>query len=338
MADIRYVQEGYVADSYVEITFDVSLSLTASATVTATGGTIQPASANLICNQSGLTWAEMGTWAEPKQEYWGPNFTVEGEVIIGGSINTTANSTFTASALITARPVIEFTGVLQSTITVNLIGSGIILPLGSAQLTAVAELIAKSTANLSAQSTLTADPDLKSEGIILQLGSGSLNAQAIITAQGTASMVGAGTMATDGDAFLRTSASFQPQCTVSCDGIIAIGGRAVMQSGSSLGVDNAGIFITRRSPVNITAQASWNIVAGILAESGANLGGVTSTLVVGSKFAIDPYRVYTVPTESRINILQQETRSYLVPSETRIYKVQHLKLVDELGILDRREG
>ena len=336
MADIRYVLEGYVADSYVAITFDVSATLSASATVTATGGTTQPASANLICNQSGLTWAEMGTWQEPKQEYWQDNFIVEGEVVIGGTINATANSTFTASALITARPVIEFTGVLQSTVTVNLIGSGIILPLGSAQLTADADLIGRSTANLQTQSTLTADPDLNSEGITLQLGSGSLTAQAEITARSPASITGVATTDTVGRGILRTSASFQPQCTVSCDGIIAISGRTVMQFSSSLGVVNEGIFITRRSPVNITAQASWNIVAGILAEGEANLGGVTSTLVVGSQFAIDPYRVYPVLSETRINILEQETRSHLVPSETRSYQIQHLTLVDEPGILDRR--
>jgi hypothetical protein len=96
--------------------------------------------------------------------------------------------------------------------------------------------------------------------------------------------------------------------------------------------------ITRGGRATFTSLASIDLVAGLLADGAANLQAIGSTLIVGSKFAIDPYRVFTVPTETRINILEQETRSYLVPSETRIYKVQHLNLIDEPGILDRREG
>jgi hypothetical protein len=81
-----------------------------------------------------------------------------------------------------------------------------------------------------------------------------------------------------------------------------------------------------------------SVVGGILAEGTATMGGVVSTLSIGSQFAIDPFRVITIDTESRINILQQETRNHLVPSETRKYQVQHLSLVNETGILDRREG
>ena len=83
---------------------------------------------------------------------------------------------------------------------------------------------------------------------------------------------------------------------------------------------------------------SLSVVGGILAEGTATMGGVLSTLTIGSQFAIDPFRVITIDTESRINILQQETRNHLVPSETRKYQVQHLSLVNETGILDRREG
>jgi hypothetical protein len=338
MADIRYVQEGYVADSYVEITFDVSVTLSCSATVTATGGITFQGNANLEANLSGLTWDEMGTWQEPRQEYWQNNFIASGEVVIGGTINATAQGTLSVSGIITARPIITMDGVLQATLTANLIGSGIILSLGSAQITADADLIARSSATLDAQATLTADADAIGEGIILALGAGTLSAQATITAVSTTSMLGAGTMATDGDAILRSGATFQAECTLSANGIIAIGGRAVLEGVASFAVADAGIFITRGGTANLTAQGTVNLIAGLLADGEADLQAVGSTLIVGSKFAIDPYRVYTVPTETRINILEQETRSYLVPSETRIYKVQHLNLIDEPGILDRREG
>lgn len=338
MADIRYVQEGYVADSYVEITFDVSVTLSCSATVTATGGKINQASADLEANLSGLTWDEMGTWQEPRQEYWQNNFIAIGEVVIGGTINITAQGTLSATANQIARPTITIDGVLQATLTANLIGSGIILSLGSAQVTADADLIARSSATLSAQATLTADPDAIGEGIILALGAGTLSAQATITANGITSIQGAGTVITDGDAILRSGSTFQAECTLSAEGIIAIGGRSVLQGAASFSVADAGIFITRGGTASITGSASIDLVAGLLADGEANLEAIGSTLIVGSKFAIDPYRVYTVPTETRINILEQETRSYLVPSETRIYKVQHLNLIDEPGILDRREG
>lgn len=338
MADIRYVQEGYVADSYVEITFDVSVTLSCSATVTATGGKQLFGSANLEANLSGLTWDEMGTWQEPRQEYWQDNFIATGEVVIGGTINITTQGTLTVTGNLIAKPIITIDGVLEATLTANLIGSGIILSLGSAQVTVDADTIARSSAQLSAQATLTADPDAIGEGIILALGAGTLSAQATITADGVVNMQGTGTVITDADAVLRSGATFQAECTLTSAGIIAIGGRAVLQGVASFAVADAGVFITRGGTASITGSASIDLVAGLLADGEVNLGGVLSTLIVGSKFTIDPYRVYTVPTETRINILEQETRSYLVPSETRIYKVQHLSLIDEPGILDRREG
>tara|TARA_A100001391_G_C4849946_1_gene219433 strand:- start:331 stop:525 length:195 start_codon:yes stop_codon:yes gene_type:complete len=62
---------------------------------------------------------------------------------------------------------------------------------------------------------------------------------------------------------------------------------------------------------------------------------------VGSSFAIDPFRTFSVPSETRINILQQETRSRLIPSETRTFKVTpgaNTTVVDLAGLIDRREG
>jgi hypothetical protein len=338
MADIRYVQEGYVADSYVEITFDVSLSLTASATVTATGGKIHYATADLVLNQSGLTWDEMGTWQEPKQEYWQDNFTVEGQKFLGGSANLSASGTTSIAGVATYRPDITFDGVLDTTITVNLIASGIIVKLGSAELTIDADRTARSSATFQAQATFVADADRTADAIVLQLGTGTLTATANSVFQATSSIQGAVSTNMVGRAIKPASSAFTPQCTLDAEGIIRIGGNASFTMSGSFALPDAGIFITRRSPANIQGLLSTNIVAGLLAEAEVTLPFVVSTVIVGSEFAVDPYRVYTIPSETRINILQQETRSYLVPSETRNYEIQHLKLVDEPGILDRREG
>ena len=338
MADILYVQDGYVTLGYVEATRDASATLSAQGTLTATGGITQSGSATLECNQSGLTWAEMGTWAEPKQEYWGPNFTVTAEKFLGGTVNANCQATLSATGTATFKPTITISGILQSTLTANLVGSGIILSLGSASVTADGDAIRSASATLSTQATLSADGDLQGSGIVLKLGSASLTATGNTTQRGSTSISASASTQITGRAIRQGAGAFTPQCTLSADAIIAIGGVASLQGTSSLSVNEVGIFITRGGTVNMTGVATSNINGGFLADAIVNLSATGSTLIVGSQFAIDPFRVYTVPTESRINILQQETRNHLVPSETRKYQVQHLTLVDETGILDRREG
>ena len=338
MADILYVVDGYVTLGYVKATRVASTSISTQGTLTATGGEIQQASATLVSNQSGLTWAEMGTWAEPKQEYWGPNFTVTAEFFIGGTINASSQATLSATGTATFKPTITIGGVLQSTLTANLVGSGIILSLGSASVTAVGSAIRRTSATLSTTATLSADGDLDSKGTVLKLGSASVTASATMTGTGVSSISASASTQITGRAIRQGAGAFTPQCTLSASAIIAIGGRAVLQGTASLSIPESGIFITRGGFSNMTGVASWNIVAGILGDGVANLNATGSTLIIGSQFAIDPFRVFTIPTESRINILQQETRNHLVPSETRNYKVQHLSLVNETGILDRREG
>ena len=338
MADILYVVDGYVTLGYVKATRVASTSISTQGTLTATGGEIQQASATLVSNQSGLTWAEMGTWAEPKQEYWGPNFTATADKFLGVTINASSQATLSATGTATFKPTITIGGVLQSTLTANLVGSGIILSLGSASVTAVGGAIRRTSATLNTTATLSADGDLDSKGTVLKLGSASVTASATMTGTGVSSISASASTQITGRAIRQGAGAFTPQCTLSASAIIAIGGRAVLQGTASLSIPESGIFITRGGFSNMTGVASWNIVAGILGDGVANLNATGSTLIIGSQFAIDPFRVFTIPTESRINILQQETRNHLVPSETRNYKVQHLSLVNETGILDRREG
>ena len=141
-----------------------------------------------------------------------------------------------------------------------------------------------------------------------------------------------------GDALTEGTFNLTAQSTLTFEAIIVEGGTANLVGQATLSVPEEGIFITRRSTFNLQGVASISIIGGFLAEAQVTLPGAVSVLFIGSQFAIDPYRVYPIDSETRINILQQETRSYLVPSETRQYEIQHLTLVDEPGILDRREG
>lgn len=105
-----------------------------------------------------------------------------------------------------------------------------------------------------------------------------------------------------------------------------------------------------------TARFTQSCNGGRLRDGVATLDAFYSTLSALTIFNIDPFRVYTVPTESRIavieadtrifavktenrvNTLEAETRTYNLGSESRYLVVQPLRLVEQAGTLDRREG
>jgi len=338
VADILYVQDGYVANGYVQATRISSTSPSATSTLTVIGVVIRQGQATLEANQSGLTWAEMGTWAEPKQEYWGPNFTVTADKFLGGTANMNSIATASSSATFTANPTVGMTGLMSATMTANIVGSGIVIPVGSFTASVVGARIGKTSASMSASGASTATGILQAKASVTPAIQSTLSSSPNSIVQASGTITNTMSASIDGDATKRTTLTLNNTLTVSADGIISIGGTANITGTATLNIPNTGIFITRGSTATPSANLSINLVAGLLAESTVSFGGVLSTLTIGSQFAIDPFRVYTVPTESRINILQQETRNHLVPSETRKYQVQHLTLVDETGILDRREG
>jgi hypothetical protein len=70
-----------------------------------------------------------------------------------------------------------------------------------------------------------------------------------------------------------------------------------------------------------------------------SLPAVTSSLGTLIAYSVDPERILAVLSESRINIIAQETRLQQILSETRNLVVQHTQLVDIAGTpIDRREG
>lgn len=339
MADILYVQDGYVTLGYVEATRDASASFTAQGTLTATGGRNQFSSATLQANLSGLTWDEMGTWQEPKQEYWQNNFIAEGESFIGGTFNLTAQGILSATARSDFEGTASLTDLLNATILGNAVGSGVIIPLGSFTASIIGQALTESASTQSAQGTFTVSrADLKAEANSTLQAQGTIISDGDLVGRSTATLAGAGSTLNVGDALAEATFNLTAQSTLSASAIIVESGSANLVGQATLSVPEEGIFITRRSTFNLQGVASTSVIGGFLAEAQVTLPGALSTLIIGSQFAIEPYRLYTIDSETRINILQQETRSYLVPSETRKYEIQHLTLVDEPGILDRREG
>ena len=338
MADILYVQDGYVANGYVVATRDASATLSNQATVTATATKIQYGSAQFECNISGLSWDEMGTWYSPRQEQWQDNFVALGGIFLGTSANLTAQGTVTATPRANFAGAVNLSGVLDATLTANTIASGIILKLGSASISASADRIRLSSAIVQGASTQTADASITANGQSDFVGSLTVTPTPIKTALGAAQFQPQCTVDTQGLRIKQFASDFTAQGTLTSDAIIVVSAEADFTASAQLSIPDVGIILTLGGRIVATSQASTIINGGLLAEGELILPFAASTLILGTTFVLDPYRIYTIPTESRINKIEQETRSYIVPSETRIYEIQHLKLVDEAGILDRREG
>jgi len=337
VADILYVQDGYVTLGYVEATRDASASFTAQGTLTATAGRNQFSSATLQANLSGLTWDEMGTWQEPKQEYWQDNFIAVGESFQGGTFNLTAQGILATTARSDFAGTASFTDLLNATILGNAVGSGVIIPLGSFTASIVGQALTEGVSTQSAQGTFTVSrADLKAEAVSTLQAQGTIITDGDLQAKGSFTLQGAGATLNVGDILAEGTFNLTAQSTLTFDAIIVEGGTANLVGQATLSVP--AVKITRGGQFDLQGVMTTTTIGGYLAEAQPQLTGVLSTLIIGSQFAIEPYRVFPIQSETRINILQQETRSYLVPSETRTYEIQHLNLVDEPGILDRREG
>ena len=109
--------------------------------------------------------------------------------------------------------------------------------------------------------------------------------------------------------------------------------------------------------VELPSAATVTALGGAAFQGESNITAFATTVNVGSKYIVDPFRVKPVDSESRIleidaehrnllvksenrlNTLEQETRGLAIKSESRILKTQHLTLVENAtGPLDTREG
>tara|TARA_R100000995_G_scaffold40829_1_gene18997 strand:- start:311 stop:1333 length:1023 start_codon:yes stop_codon:yes gene_type:complete len=340
VADILYTNTGYVASGYVQATFVGAASVSSSATISATGIRIRGSSANIFSNLSGLTWAEMGTWAEPKQATWGgQNFSVTADRLKGGRIVETSSFTVSATGSKTFGGTVDITGAFNTSINGDGILAGLLTsPPSTFTLTASAIAGILGGSELTSTFTQTTNGGFfvrsasvgKSSSFSINAVGKKINRVANFNLDGVASVQALGQRIRLGQSDITVSSNLVAEPTFNASGI-------ALKSG--IFTVDANAFRVRFASGAFTAEVIIpNVPGGFLADGEASIITSGSTLVVGSKVAFDPFRRVTVRPESRINIVDQETRLLVVPSESRKLTVQHTVLVDEVGPIDRRTG
>ena len=340
----RYTASGYVAQGYVEATFEGASLVSASATLSATGTKIFGSSANLFSNVGGLTWDEMGTWAEPIQATWGAgDFTATADKILGGTINATTNSTVSAQGSLTAFRTISISGAFNTSIDADAQLAGLLTSPPS-----TFTLTASATAGILGQGAFTSTSTLSIIGGLLTEADANLNTNFSVSAFGGMIHIartlppplepkGVFSVQALGKRIRLGTGNFNSSFTLVADPDFT--GVGASLKSSSFTVDTTGLRIRFGVPGAITSAFTVpDFPGGFLADGVASLTTSGSTLVVGSKIAFDPFRMVAVSPETRINIVAQETRKIVVPSESRKLTVQHTVLVDEVGPIDRRKG
>ena len=340
----RYTASGYVAQGYVEATFVGASLVSASATLSATGGKIHGSSANLFSNVGGLTWSEMGTWAEPIQATWGAgDFTVTGERLKGGRIVETSSFTVSATAVRTLGGTVNISGVLNTNIDANAILAGLLTSPPS-----TFTLTASATAGILGQGAFTSTFTQTTNGGLLSVADASISSNVSVSAVGSLihqartlppplEPKGVFSVQALGKRIRLGTGNFNSSFTLVADPDFT--GVGASLKSSSFTVDTTGLRIRFGVPGAITSAFTVpDFPGGFLAHGEASLTTSGSTLVVGRKISFDPFRMVAVSPETRINIVAQETRKIVVPSESRKLTVQHTVLVDEVGPIDRRTG
>ena len=304
---------------------------------------VQLAEADLFSNQSNLTWDEMGTWEEPLQEYWAPNFVVEGELIAGGRTLPTGIFSQTIDPTIVWGPTIAFTGVFAPTLTVT--KTGFLQATPSSQFTASITAIKTAVGESDQTGVFTTTPTaIKTTRITDQF-----TAQATVTptavkttrtgatpnAEFTTNGVLPPTRIRYSDASLSTAFTIQTlEALTVAFGVATPPSQftvTVTADRIRLGINE--VYISIASVADVDPTIIWGPTI--------TFQSVASILSLGLGYAIDPWRALPIKSETRINKIEQETRTYMIPSETRILKFQpgvNTRIVDQAGILDRREG
>ena len=304
---------------------------------------VQLASADLFSNQSNLTWDEMGTWEEPLQEYWAPNFVVEGELTAGGRSIPTGIFSQTIDPTIVWGPTIAFTGVFAPVLTATKTGFLQTTPSSqfTASITAIKTAVGESdqtgvfTTTPTAVKTVRITDEFTAQATVTPTAVKTTRTGSTPNAEFTTNGVLPPTRIRFSDASLSTEFIIE-----TLDALTVAFGVATPPSQFTvtvtadrirLGINE--VYISIASVADVDPTIIWGPTI--------TFQSVASILSLGLGYAIDPWRTLPIRSETRINILEQETRSYMIPSETRILKVQpgvNTRIVDQPGILDRREG
>lgn len=344
MADIRYVNESYVDDSYVVITFDAgSVSINNTTSVSASAGKIRTAESTIqttIANNR--SWDEMGTWYEPIQEVWNQfiieepllsSFAPVSPINISTAVTSTATNQLVSSA-------VTISADATFTVTAEAQREGETITAFATTVVSDADVVRTGASNITSTTTTQADAITGfSETVSISFSTSVTADEELISQPGSDITVATTTTAQAGRVNPATADIIETITTTASTGETGSFGDATITLNTSVAdVDTLQIF----------GGDSTIQTATVLSGSGdkvilptVNITAFTVTVSTAAGFAVEPFRTFKIDSETRINILQQETRSRLITSETRIFKVtpgSNTKIVDLAGLIDRREG
>jgi hypothetical protein len=344
MADIRYVNEGYVDDSYVVITFDTgSVTISGTTSVTASAEKVKSAQSTI---QSALandrSWDEMGTWYEPIQETWEQFSVVEPLVINTATSDNIAVTTALSSSAFRILTIDQLAISADATFTVTAEAQreGETITAFSTTVTSDADVVRTGATTINNTTTTSASAITGySETLTITTTTSVTADEQLISLPGSDISVVTTTTAQGGRVNPATADIIQTITTTASAGEVGFFGDSDITVTTTMAdvasVDILGGVSTIDTQTGIIAISEKVLLPRV------TINAFTTTVSVAAGFAIDPYRVYSIDSESRINILQQETRTRLIPSETRTLHVtpgSNTRIIDQAGILDRREG
>ena len=345
MADILYVQSSYVAQGYVTQTLDAgSVTITGATTTSSSAGRVHPATAtiNTTLGNSERSWDEMGTWYVPIQEVWDGFQITDPQVFVGANVGTIANTTtITSSATKQANvSAVTISGAATFTVSATAQRPGDnTIPGSTISVTSAATVQRQGSSSSATTTTVT------SSAI-----TGSIADAISIAIATTTSATGNRIAPPESNITVGTSVTTSAGVTFNLSANIPINIATTVTTDAQEGllIDPITITAPTVTTVNATIRNSGEAslasqyavdANGIIVKvATATITGSTVTVSTATEFAIDPFRTLKVQPESRINIIQRETRTKIIDSETRTLQVQHLTLVDDPGLIDRRSG
>jgi len=319
MAEIRYVQSGYVDDSYVVIQHDAG------------NITINTAIAN---NRS---WDEMGTWDNPIQGNWS-QFSVDTPIVVTGA-NVGEIITATTIANITE---LNISADATFTVTAEALRDGEIITAFATTVVSDADVIRTGESDITSTTTTQSDAITGfSETVDITVSTTVADTDALfITTPESNISVSSSVTALGGRVNPATVNIVETITTTAATGEGGLLIDPVTISTSTTIVSDADRIADGESTITVQTSVADVDTQQFIGAS-ATISAFTVTVSTAAGFAVDPFRTKVIDSETRINILQQETRSRLIPSETRILKVTpgaNTRIVDLEGLIDRREG
>lgn len=337
---------------------DRSSDISVSANLSVDGDTILDGIVDIQAFQTHeTTWAQDISWDSPVGTIWGPMVDVTAKTISLAAPpgNIESRFTFTVDGDVTA--VAEISPAAVASVDVS--GSFIVRPTIPTISTAFDTLTDGDRVGTVANLELSGQFDVSVEGIfqvegrpLTQNAAFDVSIDGDVIRDGISINAGAFTVTDIPPSRIRPFASsIDAQFTTLIDADAFSRGVSINSGVFGLDVD-----ANKITDANITSSSAFGEIfkGGKLTGGIIDITGFFTSVSALSLYNIDPFRVYTIDTETRqlgivqetriyntksenrLNSIQAENRLTRVPSETRALEVQLLKLVELKGIKDRR--